>query len=103
MFPQIHWPASQQRIEECILSGKNSNVSVTQRAEGWYPAGAWLGLSVTFESPCRSHSQGFDGHREPTSGNGKGVVATVLMAIHALISSLWKSHGQGVLGLPRQE
>ncbi|KAL8212271.1 UNVERIFIED_CONTAM: Semaphorin-3F, partial [Gekko kuhli] len=21
----IHWPASQQRIEECILSGKNSN------------------------------------------------------------------------------
>lgn len=27
VFPQIHWPASQQRIEECILSGKNSNVS----------------------------------------------------------------------------
>lgn len=25
---QIHWAASPQRIEECILSGKDSNVSV---------------------------------------------------------------------------
>lgn len=25
---QIHWAASPQRIEECVLSGKNGNVSV---------------------------------------------------------------------------
>lgn len=32
--PQIHWPASQQRIEECILSGKNSNVSGHHECSG---------------------------------------------------------------------
>jgi len=42
--PQIHWPASQQRIEECILSGKNSNVSSQNKPTsgggggGWWPA-----------------------------------------------------------------
>lgn len=31
---QIHWAASPQRIEECILSGKDGNVSVMGSAEG---------------------------------------------------------------------
>lgn len=56
--PQIHWPASQQRIEECILSGKNSNVSghheppsgsggwvVTSTGEGF------MSLCPTLEKP----------------------------------------------------
>lgn len=50
LSPQIHWPASQQRIEECILSGKNSNVSGHHE----YPSGSnggvggqpWRGICV---------------------------------------------------------
>lgn len=36
---QIHWPASQQRIDECVLSGKNNNVStsdvIPKAHSGW--------------------------------------------------------------------
>ena len=31
---QIHWAASPQRIEECILSGKDGNVSALGSTEG---------------------------------------------------------------------
>lgn len=39
---QIHWAASPQRIEECVLSGKDGNVSVVGSTGGaeWGGPGA---------------------------------------------------------------
>lgn len=53
--PQIHWPASQQRIEECILSGKNSNVSGHHKppsgSSGWVGDQHWGGTHVLVSYP----------------------------------------------------
>lgn len=61
VFPQIHWPASQQRIEECILSGKNSNVSnpyepPSASGVGLAPGtgGGFTSLYPTLEKPSSS-------------------------------------------------
>lgn len=52
MFPQIHWPASQQRIEECILSGKNSNVSSHHEPPSGSGVGLVAGTGGGFMSLC---------------------------------------------------
>lgn len=50
--PQIHWPASQQRIEECILSGKNSNVSGHLNPLLVVVAGLAASAGVRYVSSC---------------------------------------------------
>lgn len=56
--PQIHWPASQQRIEECILSGKNSNVSGHHKphsGSGGRAGGQhWRGIHVLMSYPGKA-------------------------------------------------
>ena len=49
---KIHWAASRQRIEECVLSGKDGNVSVVGPQVGWgggqVTPGRHLGTSLAF-------------------------------------------------------
>lgn len=63
---QIHWAASPQRIEECVLSGKDGNVSTVGCTGGvgdrgqvtpgrhWGPAGIWVPprLSLWSQGEC---------------------------------------------------
>lgn len=50
---QIHWAASPQRIEECILSGKDGNVSAMRAPEG-EAATSWGGVEP---GGCRASTQ----------------------------------------------
>lgn len=50
---QIHWAASPQRIEECVLSGKDGNVSAVGPQVGWGKVTAGAGDSRKALGPGR--------------------------------------------------
>lgn len=71
---QIHWAASPQRIEECVLSGKDGNVSAVGSQVGWGKVAAGdRGLQEgTGARQASGHFLGFPSGPRVSAGTSSG-------------------------------